>query len=76
MKLAEVSSTHKSEQDNQTAVHWDWETPSYLHNMWNALKQISETSEAVVRHTTLTAKVVMVRGDELVEGHTAVRIVL
>jgi hypothetical protein len=42
----------------------------------DALKEVGEPGEAIVSHAALTAKVVVVGGDELVEGHATLRVVL
>jgi hypothetical protein len=41
----------------------------------DALKEVGEPGEAIVSHAALTAKVVVVCGDELVEGHATLRVV-
>lgn len=52
-------------------------TASSAHHqdVWDCFEQLHELGEAVVAQLALTAKVVMVGGDELIEEHPAVRLV-
>lgn len=44
-------------------------------DIWDCFEQLHELGEAVVAELALTAKVMMVGGDELIEEHPAVRLV-
>ena len=44
-----------------------------LYGARDGLEELYELGEAIVRHPALAAKVVVVAGDELVEGQAAVR---
>lgn len=44
-------------------------------DIWDRFEQLRELGEPVVAKLALTAKVVMVGGDELIEEHPAVRLV-
>ena len=48
----------------------------YLNDVGYCLEELHELGEAVVRHTTLLAEVVVIGRDELVEGHLALWAVL
>lgn len=48
---------------------------TYHQHLWDGLKELHELGEAVVAELALTSKVVVVSGDELTEGHSAVRLV-
>jgi hypothetical protein len=49
---------------------------TYIHHMRDSFEQIQEFAEAVVRHPTLPSEVMVIRGNELVERHPALRVVL
>ena len=48
----------------------------YLYNVRQGIKELHEACVAIVSHPALLAKVMVVGGDELREGHAALRRVL
>lgn len=53
------------------------ETVSSAHrqDIWDGFEKLHELGEAVVAQLALAAEMMMVSGDELVKGHSAVRLV-
>lgn len=48
---------------------------AHRQDIWDGFEKLHQLGEAVVAKLALTAKMMMVGGDELIKGHSAVRLV-
>lgn len=82
MKRVENNSAHYkvSFKHNQSKGMWKccWTKPvsqAHRQDIWDGFEKLHELGEAVVAQLALAAEVMMVGGDELAKGHSAVRLV-
>lgn len=47
---------------------------AHRQDIWDGFEKLHELGEAIVAKLALTAKMMMVGGDELIKGHSAVRL--